>query len=357
MKNKVLRRARSSQEYIDEVKHQVEQQIEKSRHSYISFNCPLPSASLSTPTPTNLSQLPNSLGNHAIPRRRLQHARPALPLLPLLPLALLLALPQRAKPFGIIGIDPPLLVIIDLRDAPAPHALAVRRVPHALALLHAAVAAAREGQQHHAEDELEREEYEVDNQEEDDHGGEGDGVVEGPGSRPPGGVRGRGSARDAGAEGGAAQGPPEDVVDVGEGGGSGGGAGRGGFLDRQAGRRAGDGEGHVRGEEHVVGLDGGADEEAGEGEDRQAQALGEVLVREGVAVVVLGQDVEEAAVDGGFGVVEFGDVGVFEPVDQHLAAQDEQERPQHLACPFGEDGEALWDDAGASEWRRRAVAA
>ena len=32
-------------------------------------------------------------------------------------------------------------------------------------------------------------------------------------------------------------------------------------------------------------------------------------------VVVFGQDVEEAAIDVGFDVVEFGDVGVLKPID------------------------------------------
>ncbi len=42
-----------------------------------------------------------------------------------------------------------------------------------------------------------------------------------------------------------------------------------------------------------------------------------------VGVVIFCEDIEESAVDGRFGVVEFGDVCVFEPVDQHLASKHE----------------------------------
>lgn len=44
-----------------------------------------------------------------------------------------------------------------------------------------------------------------------------------------------------------------------------------------------------------------------------------------MGVVVLCQDVEEAAVDGGLDAVEFVDVGVFEPVDEHFGAEDDEE--------------------------------
>ena len=44
-----------------------------------------------------------------------------------------------------------------------------------------------------------------------------------------------------------------------------------------------------------------------------------------MGVVVFGQDVKEAAIDVGLDVVELGDVGVLEPVDQHLRAEDEEE--------------------------------
>ena len=69
------------------------------------------------------------------------------------------------------------------------------------------------------------------------------------------------------------------------------------------------------GEEHVVGLDGGADEEAGEWDGGEADALGQVRVCEYVGIVVFCQDVEEAAVYVWFCGVEFRDVGVLDPVD------------------------------------------
>ena len=75
-----------------------------------------------------------------------------------------------------------------------------------------------------------------------------------------------------------AEGAAEDVVDVGEGGGGG---GRGG-LDGEGGGWGGERGGHVGGEKHVVGLERGADEEAGERDDGEAEAAGEVLVGEGL---------------------------------------------------------------------------
>ena len=67
-------------------------------------------------------------------------------------------------------------------------------------------------------------------------------------------------------------------------------------------------------EEHLVGLHRGADEEAGERDHGQAQAACQVLVCEGVGIVVFCKHIEEASVDVGLHEVEFGDVGVFEPV-------------------------------------------
>ncbi len=128
-----------------------------------------------------------------------------------------------------------------------------------LALLHAPVAAAREREQAHTQDELAGQEDEEEDEEENGHGHEGDQVV---GAPPRAWVGGDAAV----AEGGAAEGAAEVVVDVLQGGG-GGGRGGGGGLDGEGAGGGGDGEGHVRGEEHVVGLDGGADEEARERDD------------------------------------------------------------------------------------------
>ena len=70
-----------------------------------------------------------------------------------------------------------------------------------------------------------------------------------------------------------------------------------------------------------------------------------------MGVIVFGQDIEEAAIDVGFDVVELGDVGVLEPVDQHLRAKDEEKWSQHLPKPLREDGETVRNDAGASDWK------
>ena len=99
----------------------------------------------------------------------------------------------------------------------------------------------------------------------------------------------------------------------------------------------------------MVGLDGGADEETAERDDRQPQAAGEVLVCEGVGVVVLRQDVQEAAVDVRLDVVELVDVCVLEPIDKHFRAEDQEEGAQDLADPVREDSEAEGENAGATD--------
>lgn len=49
------------------------------------------------------------------------------------------------------------------------------------------------------------------------------------------------------------------------------------------------------------------------------------MIGKGVGVVVFGQNVVKATVNGWFGVVEFRDVAVLEPVHEHFAAKDYQE--------------------------------
>ena len=89
----------------------------------------------------------------------------------------------------------------------------------------------------------------------------------------------------AGSEvGGAAKGAADDLVDVLEGCGSdgGGGCGEGGpfFFDGKGCSGRGEREGHVGSEEHMIGLDGGADEEAGKGDGRETKAARKILPRE-----------------------------------------------------------------------------
>lgn len=52
-----------------------------------------------------------------------------------------------------------------------------------------------------------------------------------------------------------------------------------------------------------------------------------------VGVVIFGKHVEEAPVDVGFCGIELGDVGVLDPVDEHLSAEDEEEGGHYLADP------------------------
>ena len=65
-----------------------------------------------------------------------------------------------------------------------------------------------------------------------------------------------------------------------ESGGGGGGSGGGRRVDGEGGGGGGERRGHMGCEEHVVGLYGGADEEAGEGDDGEAEPAGEVLICE-----------------------------------------------------------------------------
>lgn len=88
-----------------------------------------------------------------------------------------------------------------------------------------------------------------------------------------------------------------------------------------------------------------ADEEARKRDDWEAEAAGEVLVREGVGVVILRENVEESTVDGGFGVVELRDIAVFEGVNQHFASQDKDKGLKKETRPGREDSESFWIEA------------
>lgn len=107
----------------------------------------------------------------------------------------------------------------------------------------------------------------------------------------------------------------------------------------------------------MVCLHRGADEETRQGNNGQAEAAGEILVREGVGVVVLCKDVEEASVDGRLDEVEFRDVGVLDPVDKHFGAENEKKGAHDLAGPEGEDGERFGEDAGGADERIGVVVA
>ncbi|OSS53595.1 hypothetical protein B5807_01055 [Epicoccum nigrum] len=290
-----------------------------------------------------LPALPYPLGNHGIPTH-MPEARPSFPLLILLLLRLLIPLPQRPQPLRIIDVDVPPLLLIDIDHAPPADPFAARLHVHHLALLHAVAPLARHREQEHTQQQLEGEEDEVHDEEDDQHRAAGDQVVERPrGKRVP------RALRDAGAERRAAQRAPEHVVDVRQ---CCGGRGRGRVFGRQARREGWHGRWHVCRDEHVVGLDCGADEETGQRDDGEAETAGQVRVAEGVGIVVLGKNVEVFAVNLWLGLVELRDVGMFEPVNGHFAAEDKQEGVQHLSDIFWEDSEAHGNDAGGCEGGR-----
>jgi len=84
----------------------------------------------------------------------------------------------------------------------------------------------------------------------------------------------------------------------------------------------------------VISLRAGSDEEAGEGKDGKAEALGEVLGGEGVDVVVFGEYVEEAAIEARSGGIKFGDVCVLEPVNEHFGAEHYEEGRENVSEEF-----------------------
>ena len=69
---------------------------------------------------------------------------------------------------------------------------------------------------------------------------------------------------------------------------------------------------------HMICLDASADEEAAEWDDGEAESLGQILVCKGVGVIILGEDIQEAAIDRWAGVVELVNITMFERVDDHF---------------------------------------
>ena len=72
----------------------------------------------------------------------------------------------------------------------------------------------------------------------------------------------------------------------------------------------------------------------------------EVLWSTYVGIIVLAQDVEHPVVDSRPDVVELVDVGMFDPVDQHLNTDYDKKRREDLARkePRGPHCEAVWQD-------------
>lgn len=63
-----------------------------------------------------------------------------------------------------------------------------------------------------------------------------------------------------------------------------------------------------------------------------------------MCVVVLCNDIQEAVVDRRLIAIEFVDVGMLKPIDNHFASQDDEERTNHLtrSSHNWNDLEALW---------------
>lgn len=138
-------------------------------------------------------------------------------------------------------------------------------------MLHLCVAIPRVLEKNHTQQKLNDKQHKKNDEKDDNHSDGGDDVVRGP-YVPRAGVE-RVVKRIA--VGCTAEGVANEGVEAVEGGDHGGRRGRrGGFREGSL-RRYGEGHGDVGGEEHVVCLDGGADEKAGEGDDGEAETPGE----------------------------------------------------------------------------------
>lgn len=220
--------------------------------------------------------LPDALVDHVVAKDAIiiRFGRRLLLLLPRPPAAGTLA---ALEALGLVGVDPALPVVRELNLAAAADAAALGVVRLALddaagdellLVLHGGVAAAGVLEEGHAEEQLEDEEDEKGDEEDDDHGEGGDEVVRRPGEPGPG-VERR-------AVGGAAERVADQRVEAVQRGHHGGRRGPRRLLgERRLRRLLWQRHGEVGGEEHVVGLDGGADEEARQRDDGEAETAGE----------------------------------------------------------------------------------
>lgn len=62
-------------------------------------------------------------------------------------------------------------------------------------------------------------------------------------------------------------------------------------------------------------------------------------------VIVFAKNIQESLINRWPGVVKFCDIGVFKPINEHLATKYQQKRAHNLARPFGEYCEALRQDS------------
>lgn len=58
-------------------------------------------------------------------------------------------------------------------------------------------------------------------------------------------------------------------------------------------------------------------------------------------VIVFAKNIQESLINRWPGVVKFCDIGMFKPINEHLATKYQQKRAHNLARPFGEYCEAL----------------
>jgi len=72
-------------------------------------------------------------------------------------------------------------------------------------------------------------------------------------------------------------------------------------------------------------------------------------------IVIFALHIQKTFINYWPGVVEFGDVCVFQPIHKHLAPENHKEWTHHLPRPAGEDSEAFWQDSapGALAGRER----
>jgi len=69
-------------------------------------------------------------------------------------------------------------------------------------------------------------------------------------------------------------------------------------------------------------------------------------------VVVFALHVQKALVQHWSGVVELGDVGMFEPVDDHLGSDHDEEWAHDFSRPLGEEGETFREDPAGGGRRK-----
>jgi len=76
----------------------------------------------------------------------------------------------------------------------------------------------------------------------------------------------------------------------------------------------------------MVSLNGGADEETAQWDDRESKTFSEVLIDECVGVIVLSKDIKKTLIDSWLDVIKLAYVCMLYPIHQHFAAEDYEKR-------------------------------